>query len=182
MNLRTPRAARHATRRSGMSRARLIGALAGVVLLVAALVGSSGLISSTDASWTDERSAAASFTALELGHIEEFECHDSESLLGLLRSNLQLTWEPPEGLSPDVPVEYLVEWDGGLLGERGSATVTDTEYLYSAGFSILDVSLDFTVRPFIESWEGDAFGFRAAKVSVLGISVRMECRAILGVL
>lgn len=137
-------------------------------------------ISSTDAAWTDQSFTSAEFSAATLTAVDPLRCFDHESgLLGtsLLRNQLLLTWEPPSGFE-DRPMSYRITWDGGLLGAKGEATVSDgsNQYRYQAVLlgQIISLSIQFKVYPIYGSWVGPPATYTAKTISLL-TSITMDC-------
>ncbi|OAH43640.1 hypothetical protein AYJ66_05300 [Dietzia cinnamea] len=162
---------------------RCLIALIGIGALALALLGGAGALNSTDAAWVDEEQATASFTAGTLGPVQNLECRDKrDTLLGLGTRELELSWQRPEGVPADAPVEYLVTWDGGLLGEHGKAPAVETKYRYEAGPSLADLGpFTFTVYAQLDDWVSDGVGYEAAKLSVVTLGLRVQCTALLGI-
>lgn len=160
------------------SRHRFLALLAVLLLVLSALVNTHS--ANTTAAWTDGSVAKSQLSAATLGNVRNLSCFDiGTGLLGtpLLRNQLVLAWEAPEGFD-DLPVKYRITWDGGLLGARGEAYVTDgsNQYDYRAVLlgQILSFDLEFNVYPEYESWVGPPKTYTATTIALL-LSVTMDC-------
>lgn len=170
-----------AKRRFGTPPRRKIFAV--LLVLVLSLAGLANTrTSSTTAAWTERSFASTQFSAATLGPVApgSFKCFDVNSgLLGtkLLSNQLLFTWDDPADFE-DRPMKYRITWDGGLLGAKGEATVTDgtNQYLYKAVLlgQILSFSIDFKVYPVYGTWEGPPTTYTARTISLL-LSVTMSC-------
>lgn len=157
------------------SHGRALAALTGVIVLLLVVCGPLGaLVRATDAAWTDQGSATSSFTAGTVGAVRNLTCTDSRGLLGLFNNQLRLDWDRPAGIPSDVPVTYTVTWNGGTLGSQGTANVTSPSYLYTAAPQLLSLSLTFTIRPTVGTWQGDTVTLVVSQLVVL-LSVVLRC-------
>ena len=156
---------------------RCLIALIGIGALALALLGGAGALSDTDAAWTDEEQATASFTAGTLSPVQNPRCTDSTLDVDLLPNRVLMTWDPPEGLSDDVPMKYRVSWrEAGLLFPRsGSITVGGTSHAFKASDSLLNLAVTVTVEPFVGSWVGDAESKSALSTSLAGLGLAVVC-------
>lgn len=153
-----------------------------------ALVVSFGEISHTDAAWTDDAHSSASFTALELGRVQNLQCSDDEDSLldlNLLNSDLALTWDPPEGFANHDSLEYvIIAHQGGIGGSSRTFYTSETQLGFEPFGSVLSLSLSFTIMARLESneaWAGPETNYTASLVGLLGISVRASCDPLLGI-
>ena len=157
---------------------RALIALVGIGALALALLGGAGALSDTDAAWTDEERATASFTAGTLGPVRNLRCTDSRIVeVGLLKNQVRMDWDPPAQLPGDVPMEYRVSWrEAGLLFPRsGSTTVSGTSHVVEASDSLLNLALTVTVEPLVGSWVGDAESKSALSASLAGLGLAIVC-------
>ena len=163
-----------------LPRRKIIAVLLVLVLSLAGLANTR--IASTTATWTERSNASAQFSAASLGPVKSssFQCFDIDSgLLGtkLLSNELLFTWDDPIGFE-DRPMEYRITWDGGILGAKGEARITDgtNQYKYRAVLlgQILSFNIDFKVYPVYGTWEGPPTTYTARTISLL-LSVTMDC-------
>lgn len=176
-----PHPARSRRPRAGhFSRGRALGALLGVPLLVAALVGGRGALAVTDAAWTSEATAQANYEAVAIEPVQNLSCFDNRSVpgTGLLQTEIRLEWDRPSGIPAGVPVEYAISW----TSNGSDAVITQqTEYKYRARPAVLAVGLTFRVTPRVRSWNGPTTGYSAAQLVVL-VPLSISCGILLGIL
>ncbi|EFV92030.1 hypothetical protein ES5_07991 [Dietzia cinnamea P4] len=158
---------------------RCLIALIGIGALALALLGGAGALSNTDAAWVDEEQATASFTAGTLGPVQNLECRQGATLLGLslLENQLELSWTRPRGLPQNVPIVYEISAGSRVVGE-----VHETSYVYTARPAILDLQVTLSVVARVGSWTGPGNQYRASQLLLLGLPVRVACEKLLGVL
>lgn len=181
MTRRTRRVRQAAVGRPNPQRLRRCAVAVCSTALVLAFVLSGGLgtVRSTLASWTDQEHATATFEAATIGSVQNLECFDSGSLIGLLGRQVRITWERPLGLE-DVPLEYVIHWQENGLPSRDEIVETEkTEYTYSAatGVTVLTTSVDLDVYARVKQseWEGESSRVDVSNLGLLGISVLMRC-------
>lgn len=136
----------------------------------------------TEASWTDNSYASASFSTVSIGSLGVITCDDSRSILGtglLSEGQVRLTWNRPPNLE-GVPLEYVVTWkESGLFTSSGTKTTSDTSFIYTAsGLSVVSLGVTFTVTAKVKNstWTGTASTAAATSVGIIIVNVYMKCR------
>lgn len=140
-----------------------------LVMACTALVGTRA--ATTLAAWQDRTLATAQFSAATLGRVENFQCHDSQSLLGtgLLANQVRFAWEVPKGFQGKA-LTYEI-----YRGQTLQATTKNLQYVYNATLS-LNLGYTFTIRPKLDStsWVGDSVSQRVNSIGVL-VPLYMAC-------
>lgn len=137
-------------------------------------------VRSTMAAWTDSEEATGSFSAGQIGQVQNLQCFDRDDGLlgGLLRQQVVLEWEPPAGFDEDL-MDYEVTWNqSGLLGGQGTETTSDSKYTYTAAsLGLVKLTARFTVKAKMKTgdWEGETQAASATSVGLLILSVYMKC-------
>ena len=162
--------------RPSWKRARLLLAVVALLALVAGPVAVNGTL----AGWSDSKESQGEFSSGSLGPVRNLKCIDSgDGLLpGLLRTQVKLEWDPPEGVDGDL-ISYEIYWrQTGLLG--GSRTdISDTpSYVYTASsLSLVTLNTQFEVKAKLRtgSWVGPVGNASATSVGLILVSVYMNC-------
>lgn len=149
---------------------RALIALVGIGARALALLGGAGALSDTDAAWTDEERATASFTAGTLGPVRNLRCTDGVIDVELLPNRVRMEWDPPAQPPDDVTMKYRVSWRGS-----DPIIVSKTSHVVEASGSLLNLALTVTVEPFIDSWVGDAERKSALSASIAGLGLVVVC-------
>jgi hypothetical protein len=140
-------------------------------------------ISSTDAAWTDQELAQATFSAASIGTFGAVSCEPVGGILGLATNHLDLAWSPPTGANyfPAGALSYEITWSGTIvieIGEENSTTTTATEYSFDAD-SVANVGLPtvITVTPVLSGtdWVGNSQQVMVLRVSLIGLNLIMTC-------
>ncbi|MGZ2223860.1 hypothetical protein [Glutamicibacter nicotianae] len=135
-----------------------------MILLLAGttLVGTRA--ATTMAAWQERTLSSARFSAAALGQVQNFQCHDSESLLGtgLLANQVRYEWEAPAGFE-DNALTYEI-----YRGQTLQATTKNTQYIYTTTLS-LNLGYTFTIRPRLDStsWVGDSVSQRINSIGLV---------------
>lgn len=166
----------HARRHQPLRSRRVRALIAGLALL--AIVLSLTVVGATDAGWKSSDASEASFTAVEIEPVQKLQCTDSDDGLipDLLKTEVQLHWDRPN-VDDDVALEYVVTWDGGLLGGSGSRLTSEDSYVYKAGGLLSLGRVNFTVsaKTVDGDWIATPQKTSASTITVLGIPVLLGC-------
>ena len=157
--------------------AKLIAALCALLCLALLLPGSLRAPEFTEAAWQQSDDTKGTFQTLTLAPIQDPKCLDHGTLSGLLNSQIRLTWGRPPGLHPDINVSYRITVVQGLLGgDRRTYDVDEPSFTYIWEPSgLLNLTINFSVSPFIKGWAGPATDGTALGVSLLGLGVELTC-------
>lgn len=143
----------------------------GVVLLLACTAFVGTRAATTVAAWQERTVASARFSAATLGQVQNFQCYDSESLLGtgLLANQVRFEWDAPAGFE-DNALTYEI-----YRGQTLQATTKNTQYLYTTTLS-LNLGYTFTIRPKLDStsWVGASVSQRVNSIGLV-VPLYMAC-------
>ncbi|MGH3654723.1 hypothetical protein [Glutamicibacter sp.] len=143
-----------------------------MVLLLLACVALVGIRAATTmAAWQDRTLASARFSAATLDRVQNFQCYDSESLLGtgLLANQVRFEWEAPAGFEGKA-LTYEI-----YRGQTLQTTTKNTQYVYSTTLS-LNLGYTFTIRPKLDStsWVGPSVSQRVNSIGLI-VPLYMAC-------
>lgn len=152
-------------RRRRVSPPRALAAICGGLAIALALTIGIRSIDTTEASWTDDVHASASFEAGTLEKVNNLTCSSGSILGGLLKDKVKLSWTPPyEGFAGKYEVAMAPT---GILVSEKIVEIDATEFTYTVPLSLLNVGATVAVRPVLGEWKGEAVGYFVSIVGVL---------------